>query len=261
MSFTSPARYHPRLRKCRTVPDQTLTQKILAKHFRREDHPYNVYERLLDGLIAPEHTVLDVGCGRTAPVLLKYKGRVARLIGLDLIEIRPETLDPAIEFVTGDAGDMGEVAGASVDLVISRAVMEHVEDPAAVFRELRRVLKPGGAFVTLIPNLGDYVSIIGKLVPNRLHPWIVNVTEGRAMEDTFPAYYRANSRGSIKRLCQQSGLLLERLDYLGQYPAAFMFNPALFYVATGYEKLLQKIDLLKVLRGWLLVVVRKPAED
>lgn len=240
------------------MTEYTLTQKILRKHFRQEDHPYNIYEREIARLVEPHHTVLDAGCGRTAPVLVKLKGKAQRLIGVDLIDIRPEALDPAIEYVTASIGAMPGVEDESVDLVISRAVLEHVEEPLPAFEEMQRVLKPGGRFLTLIPNLGDYVSIIGWLVPNKLHPLIVRLTEGRAEEDTFPAYYRANSRGSLKRLCQETGLELERLEYLGQYPAAFMFNPALFYLFTGYEKLINKIDLLKVLRGWLLVVVRKP---
>lgn len=40
---------------------------------------------------------------------------------------------------------------ASVDLHVSQDVMEHVLDPAAVFREIARTLKPGGGHLFTVP--------------------------------------------------------------------------------------------------------------
>jgi hypothetical protein len=47
-------------------------------------------------------------------------------------------------------------------------------------------------------------------------------------------------------------------EYLGQYPSCFMFNGFLFLIATGYEKLIDKVRALNCLQGWLLVSLRKP---
>ena len=43
------------------------------------------------------------------------------------------------------------LADASVDLVITQDVMEHVLEPAAAFREIARILKPGGAHIFTVP--------------------------------------------------------------------------------------------------------------
>ena len=96
------------------------------------------------------------------------------------------------------------------------------------------------------------------MIPNRFHPWIVSKTEGRAEQDVFPIAYRTNTRRAVARWTRQTGFEIVRLDYLGQYPAYFMFKGFLFLLATGYEKLIDRIPALHFLRGWLLATLRKP---
>ena len=45
---------------------------------------------------------------------------------------------------------------AIFDIVISQDVMEHVYDPATVFREVARILKPGGAHVFTVPIVNKH---------------------------------------------------------------------------------------------------------
>jgi SAM-dependent methyltransferase len=136
-------------------------------------------------------------------------------------------------------------------------VIEHVEDPRAVYKEMHRVLKPGGHAIFLTANLWDYVSLIACLVPNRFHGWVVQKTEGRPPEDTFPTRYRTNTRSAISRYSREAGLAVDSLEYLGQYPNMFMFNGTLFLLGTLYEKMLAKVDSLAFLRGWILADLRK----
>jgi ubiquinone/menaquinone biosynthesis C-methylase UbiE len=228
--------------------------QILAKHYRPEDHPYRQYERKVESILKPEHTILDAGCGRSAPVLSKYIGRAVKLIGVDLEDYTSSSGE--IEYIQGNIASI-EVPSASIDIVISRAVLEHVPDPSAVFSEVDRILKPGGSFIFLTPNLWDYVSIISFLVPNRFHPYIVNKTEGRIMEDVFPSYYKANTHRAISNLCKETKLSIHEFKWLSQYPAGFMFSAILFRVAMVYEKLISRFDALAFLRGWLLVHIQK----
>jgi arsenite methyltransferase len=105
-------------------------------------------------------TVLDLGCGsgRDVYVLSKLVGPRGRVIGLDMT---PEQLAVArrhqafhaerfgwanTDFRAGYIEDLAAagIADASVDLVVSNCVVNLSPDKARVFREIFRVLKPGG---------------------------------------------------------------------------------------------------------------------
>jgi SAM-dependent methyltransferase len=58
---------------------------------------------------------------------------------------------------------------ASTDMIVSYAVLEHVEDPPALAAEVCRVLRPGGWFCAWTPNKWGYVGIGARCVPNSLH--------------------------------------------------------------------------------------------
>jgi len=62
-----------------------MAERLQARYFRKEDHPYRVFEREVARLLRPSHTLLDAGCGSGAPVLSKFVGKAARLVGIDLV--------------------------------------------------------------------------------------------------------------------------------------------------------------------------------
>jgi SAM-dependent methyltransferase len=59
-------------------------------------------------------------------------------------EVADATAEP-VEIVPGTAESL-PFPDASFELVLAQSVMEHVTDPDVVFREVARVLKPGGVF-------------------------------------------------------------------------------------------------------------------
>jgi arsenite methyltransferase len=98
-------------------------------------------------------TVVDIGSGAGIDCLFAAQkvGPAGQVIGIDMT---PEMLERArgnaraagaanVEFRQGDAEKM-PVADASVDWVISNCVINLSPDKPAVFREIARVLKPGG---------------------------------------------------------------------------------------------------------------------
>jgi len=229
-------------------------QRLLEKHYGNSPHPYRIFEDEVGRALRSESVLLDAGCGRTAPVLRKFVGRAARLIGVDLVDF--VGVPKGIETFQADLSSI-PVPNTSIDVIMSRSVFEHLDNPAAVYAEFARILKPDGRLIFLTANMWDYATLFARLVPNRFHPAIVARVEGREEEDVFPVRYRTNTHRAVARLSADAGLEIEAFRYLGQYPNYFMFNAALFLLGTGYDKLISRFEILRFLRGWILVTLRR----
>ena len=234
-----------------------LSEQLLRKYYANNPHPYRLYEQHVDTLLTRSDTLLDAGCGRTFPVLKKYLGRAERLIGVELVDFT-ETL-PGIETYNADLAKI-PLPDASVDLIMSRSVFEHLTDPDSVYREFSRILRPGGSIVFLTANMWDYGTLVARIVPNRFHAKIVKHVEGRAEEDTFPIAYKTNTRSDVDRLAASAGLVVDSFQFLSQYPNYLMFNGALFFFGMCFEKLISHFESLRILRGWIMVTLRKPGQ-
>jgi arsenite methyltransferase len=100
-------------------------------------------------------TVLDLGCGAGADVLISAKrvGPTGRAIGLDMtdemLELARANVARAgagnVEILRGEIEDI-PLPDASVDVVISNCVINLSGDKPRVLREVARVLRPGGRF-------------------------------------------------------------------------------------------------------------------
>lgn len=224
---------------------------LLKRYYPSATHPYRLFERNIASGLNSSAVVLDVGCGYTAPVLRELAHR-CHVIGIDVVDLQPSSNIALIR----STGDRIPLADDSVDVVICRSVLEHVEHPSLVLHEIRRVLRPNGRFVFLTPNRWDYASIGATLIPNRLHPWIVRKLEGRAESDTFPTYYRANTKRALHQLAHQCGFSQCTLNYLGQYPSYFCGSLPLFLLGMAWDKFVCHWRALSFLRSWILGEMR-----
>jgi len=227
-------------------------EHLIEKYYPSEEHPYRLFEDRVRNLLSSDSVLLDAGCGRGAGRLQRL-APLARLgIGIDLIDFqRPAS---ALLLVKANLEQI-PLQSCSVNIVMSVSVMEHLRDPLAAYREIHRVLKPGGNLLFLTPNLWDYGSLTAKLIPSRFHPFLVARVEGRKEEDTFPTHFRSNTLGAVRRLAQGAGFVLEDHEYLSQYPNYFLFSRVLFYLGMAYEKSVAK--MIPSLRGWLTVCLRR----
>lgn len=117
-------------------------------------------KRVRDEYGAPGRTarLVDIGTG-TAQVLIKLANRpefdALELIGmdyfLDMVEearaaVARHGLTERVKIVAADVHHL-PCADRRADLIISRSTIHHWPDPAAAFREIHRILAPGGVAI------------------------------------------------------------------------------------------------------------------
>ncbi len=104
-------------------------------------------------VIFPDQVLLEVGCGNGANC--KYISSLndsVKIIGIDLneenLEIANESMgSPRTQFIHDDAQKLVHIEDASVDLLICIESALHYPDKNAFFKQIKRVLKPGGKFL------------------------------------------------------------------------------------------------------------------
>jgi len=126
--------------------------------------------------LRPGEVVVDLGCGGGLDVFLASPkvGAEGRAIGIDMT---PEMIERArrnaekggftnVEFHLAKIDNL-PLPDSSVDCVISNCVINLAPDKQAVFREIARVLKPGGRLavsdIALKNELPTYAEQIGEL--------------------------------------------------------------------------------------------------
>ncbi len=115
------------------------------------------YTRLLrvQANIVPGETLLNAGCG-TGEYNYYLRDHFGKSHGIDINEEDIETArslnqDSDIQYDIGDITALTFPDGY-FDSIICIDVLEHVEQPEAVLRELARVLKPAGQLIASIPH-------------------------------------------------------------------------------------------------------------
>lgn len=108
--------------------------------------------------IKPNDKILEIGCGQARLYAnVRQIEPSAKYVGIDLESTvlgydASHFPDEQAMFVNGDMFH-APIADESFDAVISEGVIEHFSDWKSILDEKMRMLKPGGTFITSVPNL------------------------------------------------------------------------------------------------------------
>lgn len=197
-------------------------------------------EAMVRSHVTADSRVLDLGCGRGGVVELFWRD-VRLAAGLDpdspsLSEHRA----PGMPVIRG-VGERLPFVEESFDLIVCLWVLEHLRDPAAMLREVQRVLTPGGHFVFLTPNMRNPLMVanrIGRALPS-LQRRLVPRFYGREEADTFPVRYRANTVGAIRGHAKASGLGVYDMRVVPD-PTYLAVNSFMFRASVMSERVMPK---------------------
>jgi ubiquinone/menaquinone biosynthesis C-methylase UbiE len=193
----------------------------------------HIYQDIVARRLTAETQVLDLGCGRGG-VMERLHSHAGLVVGLDpdwhsLAEHRAGEV-----LLSQGVAETLPCADDSFDLVCCSWVLEHLPAPERAFGEVARVLRAGGRFVFLTPNVRHPL-----LTLNRALRWtggrLVDRFYDRGAPDIFPALYRANSERQIKQLTKAAGIELVSLRFIGD-PSYLAFNEPLFRLACLLER-------------------------
>lgn len=132
-------------------------------------HGYD--EILLDLIARSDGPIVDIGAG------LRHEYR-EDVLNVEIVAYPTTDVVAASEFLP--------FADNSFGLVISVAVLEHVRDPFAAARELKRILRPGGRIFAAVPFLQPYHA--------------------------YPDHYYNMTAGGLRNLFEGVDIDIERLD-------------------------------------------------
>jgi SAM-dependent methyltransferase len=172
-----------------------------------------VEQRILAEAIPDGAVVLEAGCGRTTR-LAEHRSRISRLVGIDLDTAAGRENPTLDEFIEADLTKPLPFDDDTFDLVYSNFVVEHLDDPAATFREFHRVLRPGGWLVILTSNRSNPLMAAARAMPERLRMLVKRRGAGAEERDVFPTRYRANTPDALSAATRTAGFTPSSIQYV-----------------------------------------------
>jgi SAM-dependent methyltransferase len=235
-------------------------QDYLERYYSGTRYQCDRWPRLVQDYTPPGASVLEIGGGPVVWTTGMLRGRAREIFGLDIDPVvrNNQFLDEAIVY----DGRQFPLQGARFDVAISRWVNEHLEDPALHFREVQRVLVPGGVYLFRTVNLYHYTALGACITPHWLQVPLVRWLRHMSSEehDPYPTYYRANTRRRITAIGEKAGLMPIAFAISEESPSYGMAFRALFHGLMAYERLVNSSSRFEGVRHTIDCVLRKVSE-
>lgn len=169
------------------------------------NEPLDYYEglntKVLDLVPLGCRRILEVGCAKgRLGAAIRSRNRCTRYVGIELFADAGREAEKRLDevFVADvERFDWSLLAGETFDCVIFADVLEHLADPAAVLRQVVKLLAPGGSVVCCIPNVAHW-SVLTGLIRGE---W--TYTETGVMDRTHLRFF---TYSSFKALLKECGL-------------------------------------------------------
>jgi SAM-dependent methyltransferase len=227
------------------------TDKVLWGSF--DAQAQGLLRGLPDGAV-----VLDLGGGRR----FIYRREIDPPDRLDVIavDISPEELalnEHVAKTVVADVAAGLPLPDASADLILSRALLEHVHGVPSAIGHMARVLKPGGIALHLVPCRYSLFGFAARLLPFgpllRLTHLVMPGTRGNV---EFPVVYDCCWPQAMEAKFRRAGFADVRCEITWACPGYFEAVFPLFLLHAAWEWTVRKLRIRRLAAYMVIRAVR-----
>lgn len=182
--------------------------------------PGKRYHLLMEDLEAANPrggTLVELGCGRAELLLILERiYQLDRLVGFDITAGDTGESKSIIEYKNANLNSDWPLEAGSVDYLVAMMVFEHLFDPFHSFKEIRRVLSPGGhAYVNvpLVTSIKHRLKLAAGNLPSTSSPYD-NWYEKEEWDGGHLHWFSVRSLHDLSKHC---GLQIECIRGVGRF--------------------------------------------
>jgi len=247
-----------------------LYNNLLAKIIPSLTSPQYKYLNLLSNFLSsqklPAIKWLDLGCGHMLiPKWIpdekfhKYRNFTSNsklfLFGID---VQLSSLNGNTDIKNKIIGDIIHLPfkSNSFDLISANMVVEHLDNPDFLFKEIHRILSSDGNFIFITPWKYYYLTLISSITPKPLKNKLIYYLVGREEKDVFSTYYRLNTVPKIRKLANQYSFNIKRIVRIEDDFCSLKKVPVLNILEIFFKKVMS-FDCCMSIRSTLICCLKK----
>ena len=205
--------------------------KKVVDHYTKHRNSYRSTDRiafpLAQKLGIKNKTILDFGCGHGVDSMKFVKLGAKKVLGIDpskpMIDLaKKENKHSKIKFVKTN-GKILPLKAQQFDLVFANFVVHYLKDTKKQFKEIARMLKPGGYFLAVFNCLTSDDKLINHRVPMLL---------GRGNQQTR-IHILSKSPDEIKTNLRKAGFMINKFSRVANPDAMIDLG---YKNAYGFQK-------------------------
>jgi 2-polyprenyl-3-methyl-5-hydroxy-6-metoxy-1,4-benzoquinol methylase len=167
----------------------------------------HVIYRLIESVISENGlrgTVLDYGAG-TGELTRRLLGMPAfdRVAAADIMSV-PSDLLERVEWIEHDLNAPIPNHDCQFEVVVAAEIIEHLENPRAVVRDIFRLLRPGGSAIISTPNNESWRALLSLLIRGHFVAFT---------EKSYPAHITPLLRQDLSRIFLESRFTTPRFYF------------------------------------------------
>jgi SAM-dependent methyltransferase len=200
-----------------------------------EEYDRQVHEAI--GNLADSSIVVDLGGGRRC----LYTGSVRddqdlRMIAVDISAEELALNRDVTETRVADVVERLPFDDGSVDLIVSRTLLEHVDGVPQAVRNMWLALKPGGQTIHFVPCRYSLFGLASRALPHKVTVRALHAIDPTTREQVeFPTVYDHCYPSAMRRVFAAAGFRSVHIDVCWAQPGYFESLVPVFLLTSLYE--------------------------